>query len=195
MNDALVKKIDRAIQYICSFQPTTEPYYTCYSGGKDSDAIRLLCEMAGANYELHNNHTTVDAPETVYYIREVMSRYGQKRTIYDEKDGHRIHHYGEKGFIHFPLKTMWDLIEMRGPATRVHRHCCARLKESGGKGRVKLTGVRWAESTKRKLNSGFIRIVGKPKFVTRMLERSGGVINMTQMGGSYLIPMMIPLAA
>jgi len=36
------------------------------------------------------------------------------------------------------------------PPTRVVRYCCEHLKETGGKGRLKVTGVRWDESTKRK---------------------------------------------
>ena len=43
----LNKKIDRALRYIDSFAPKTEPYYVCYSGGKDSDCIRLLCDIWG----------------------------------------------------------------------------------------------------------------------------------------------------
>lgn len=40
-------KENRAIQYLKSFQPESEPYYLCYSGGKDSDCIRILAELAG----------------------------------------------------------------------------------------------------------------------------------------------------
>lgn len=71
MTKELQNKIDRSICILQNFQPEDEPYYLCYSGGKDSDAVRLLADMAGVNYELHNNHTTVDAPETVRYIREI----------------------------------------------------------------------------------------------------------------------------
>ena len=34
-------KEQRAIQYLKAFEPETEPYYLCYSGGKDSDVIRI----------------------------------------------------------------------------------------------------------------------------------------------------------
>ena len=40
------------------------------------------------------------------------------------------------------------------PPTRVVRYCCSVLKEQGGKGRMITTGVRWAESAKRRKNRG-----------------------------------------
>lgn len=46
---------------------------------------------------------------------------------------------------------MWNLIpKKKMPPTRVVRYCCAELKEVGGVGRFVITGVRWAESAKRK---------------------------------------------
>lgn len=48
----------------CSHYPK-ETDYLCYSGGKDSDCVRILAELAGVNYDLVHNLTTVDAPETV----------------------------------------------------------------------------------------------------------------------------------
>ena len=64
-----IEKEKRAIQYLKSFEPESEPYYLCYSGGKDSDAIKILAQLAGVNFEAHHNLTTVDAPETVRYIK------------------------------------------------------------------------------------------------------------------------------
>lgn len=64
-----IEKEKRAIQYLRTFEPQDEPYYLCYSGGKDSDVIKILAYLAGVKFEAWHNHTTVDAPETVYYIR------------------------------------------------------------------------------------------------------------------------------
>lgn len=131
MRHILQEKIDRAIEVIRFFAPSTEPYYVCYSGGKDSDVIRILMDLSGVDYELHNNHTTVDAPETVRYIRKVMSQYGEKKHYIDE-DGCRVTQYGEKGFVHYPKETMWKLIPRKlMPPTRLARYCCAELKEGG----------------------------------------------------------------
>ena len=75
------EKEKTAIERLKAFEPQTEPYYLCYSGGKDSDCIRILASLAGVNHDIVNNHTTVDAPETVRYIRSIPGvkiRYPEK---------------------------------------------------------------------------------------------------------------------
>lgn len=47
-----IEKEKRAIKYLRSFEPEEEPYYLCYSGGKDSDAIRILAQLAEECAEL-----------------------------------------------------------------------------------------------------------------------------------------------
>lgn len=135
-----IEKEKTAIERLRAFEPETEPYYLCYSGGKDSDVIRILAELAGVRHEIHHNHTTVDAPETVRYVRSIPGV-----------------------IIHHPELTMWELIPKNGvPPTRVSRYCCSVLKERGGKGRLRITGVRWAESPRRRKNRGLVDIKGKP---------------------------------
>ena len=57
---------------------------------------------------------------------------------------------------------MWNLIPRKlMPPTRVVRYCCEALKESGGDGRLVVTGVRWAESSNRKANQGAVTVMGK----------------------------------
>jgi phosphoadenosine phosphosulfate reductase len=136
-----IEKEKRAIQYLKTFEPQDEPYYLCYSGGKDSDVIKILAQLAGVKYEAVHNLTTVDAPETVYYVRS------QNDVRIDK-----------------PEQTMWQLIEQKVmPPTRLCRYCCEKQKEHGGQGRLKVTGVRWAESNSRKEGSGLVQIIGKPK--------------------------------
>lgn len=121
-------KVQVAIERIKMFEPV-EGYYVAISGGKDSDVIKALCDIAGVKYELHHQHTTVDAPETVRYIRETYPNC----------------------IIDYPEKTMWQLIVEQGfPPTRKMRYCCKVLKEYGGEGRRKILGVRWEESSNRK---------------------------------------------
>lgn len=111
------EKEKRAIQYLKMFEPESEPYYLCYSGGKDSDCIRILAELAGVKHDINHNLTTVDAPETVRYIRTIPNV-----------------------IIHRPELTMWQLIvKHKMPPTRIARYCCRELKEKGGKGRIKVT--------------------------------------------------------
>lgn len=159
-----VDKEKRAIQYLKAFEPQTEPYYLCYSGGKDSDVIRILAGLAGVKHDIVNNHTTVDAPETVRYIRSIPGVQ-----------------------IEYPKKTMWQLIvEKRIPPTRIVRYCCASLKERGGQGRVKITGVRWEESAKRAANADIVKIVGKPKTVEKMALEIGADAKKNDLGGIIL---------
>jgi phosphoadenosine phosphosulfate reductase len=57
---------------------------------------------------------------------------------------------------------MWTLIpKKKTPPTRMARYCCEKLKESNSQGRMVVTGVRWAESTKRAQNHGTITVFGK----------------------------------
>jgi phosphoadenosine phosphosulfate reductase len=158
------EKETRAIQYLQSFEPEGEPYHLCYSGGKDSDVIRILAELAGVRYDINHNLTTVDAPETVRYVRSIPGV-----------------------IIHRPEKTMWQLIEEKlMPPTRLARYCCEKLKEHGGEGRLKITGVRWAESNNRKQNADVVRIIGKPKTTQTEAEKMGAEFQPTPKGGILL---------
>ena len=167
MNSELMQKEKDAIARLKAFEPKDEPYYLCYSGGKDSDVIRILAQLAGVKHEIHHNLTTVDAPETVAYIKTIPGVIIEKAR-YD--DG--------------TPKTMWNLMtKKKMPPTRIVRWCCSELKEVGGKGRLKITGVRWDESQKRKANSDVINVIGKPKETQRFFERNGINFQLTNSGG------------
>lgn len=51
-----------------------EPLIVTTSGGKDSDVCIALALAAGIPFEVQHNHTTADAPETVYHVRETFRR-------------------------------------------------------------------------------------------------------------------------
>ena len=55
---------------LMSEQYYNKPLICTYSGGKDSDVMLELFIRSGVNFEVINSHTTVDAPQTVYHIRE-----------------------------------------------------------------------------------------------------------------------------
>lgn len=162
------QKEKTAIERLRAFVPEDgEPYYLAYSGGKDSDCIRILAELADVPHELHHSLTTVDAPETVRYVKSVPG------VIIDKS-------YYPDG----TPKTMWNLIPRKKiPPTRLMRYCCQELKEQGGKGRLKITGVRWAESVKRRDNGGVVKIIGKPKTVQQYMTENGVNFQSTVQGG------------
>ena len=131
-----------------------KPLMVTYSGGKDSQVLVALAERAGINFEVVNSHTTADAPETVYFIREQFEQM-EERGI---KCSFVMPRYKDK-----PV-SMWSLIPQKlMPPTRLARYCCEILKESAGKNRFVATGVRWAESTKRKDNRGIMETMPRKK--------------------------------
>lgn len=127
-----------------------KPLIVTTSGGKDSDVCISLALAAGIDFEVQHNHTTADAPETVYHVRDTFRRLEEK---------------GIKCTINWPTYkgqpvTMWSLVSQNAiPPTRVYRYCCSVLKEGGGNGRMITTDVRWAESARRRKNRGIYEVV------------------------------------
>lgn len=163
-----IEREQEAIERLKAFAPKSgEPYYLAYSGGKDSDCIRILAALADVPHEIHHNLTTVDAPETINYIKSIPNVIIDKAR-YD--DG--------------TPKTMWNLIPKKKiPPTRLVRWCCSELKEAGGKGRFLITGVRWSESQNRRENQGGITVIGKPKDTQRFLTENNINFQLTKRGG------------
>ena len=130
--------------------------YVAFSGGKDSVAVYGVCRLAAKKLgmsvrdvcDFHYHITNVDPPELVMFIKR------------------------EFPFVvrDLPNKTMWQLIpERRMPPTRLVRYCCSELKERGGNGRFCVTGVRWAESTRRRATRGIFEDYGRTKAEARIL--------------------------
>lgn len=150
----------QAIEILQTFSGD-EPYQLGYSGGKDSDVILHLAKKAGVPFRAVHNLTTVDAPETVRYVRS-------KPEV----------------TIEYPKMSMWQLIvKHKTPPTRLFRYCCAELKERSGIGKKVVTGVRKAESRKRAENQGIVTFAKPNKEIKQnvddvnfSLNSSGGVI-------------------
>lgn len=132
----------KAIERIKAFEPE-EGYYLAFSGGKDSVVCKALLDMANVKYDATYRVTSVDPPELVRFIKDQHP--DVIREVPRDKYGNPI--------------TMWNLIPRKlMPPTRVVRYCCSELKESGGDGRMTVTGVRWAESTNRKNGHGIVTV-------------------------------------
>lgn len=103
-------------------------FYLAFSGGKDSQSLYHVAQLAGVKFESHYALTTLDPPELVRFIR---SNYPD--VIIDRPD-----------------MTFAQLcIKKKALPTMRMRFCCALLKETKGAGTVTLTGVRRQESVKR----------------------------------------------
>lgn len=153
-NATLEEKIQESKNALILASEMSQTYYhkpliITYSGGKDSDVMLHLAEscLKPSEFEVLNSHTSVDAPETVYHIRDVFKRLnhkGIKATVFYPryKDGKQI--------------TMWNLIPKKQlPPTRLVRYCCSVLKEVSTPNRMIAVGVRESESIRRKGKSIF----------------------------------------
>lgn len=165
MSDKESKAIDRIkMASEMSLRYYKKPLICTYSGGKDSDVMLELFKRSGIPFEVHNSHTTADAPQTVRHIRKVF------RDL--ELQG--IHCEIEMPTYQGNPTSMWKLIPIKlMPPTRMVRYCCSVLKETGCQNRYIATGVRWDESTKRKSREEFEYIAkeikNKEKFTKVML--------------------------
>jgi phosphoadenosine phosphosulfate reductase len=125
LNEMGWNKIQMAIEVIKQNEPP-EGYYVANSGGKDSGIIVDLCKKAGVKFDAHYCVSPIDPPEVYKFLKE-----HHPETQWD---------YHAKGF--------WK--NNKGMPTKQFRWCCKLIKESGGTGRTVVTGIRWAESAKRK---------------------------------------------
>lgn len=125
MNTTTEIKEQRAINLLKSFSAAAgEPIEISYSGGKDSDIILKLAELAEVEYRAIHKSTTIDRPGTLAHCREVGAE------------------------IIRPKKSFLQLIEAKGFPSRMSRFCCEVLKEY----KVlpfAVQGIRRAESTAR----------------------------------------------
>lgn len=166
----LTEKEKAAIKRLREFEPP-EGYYVAFSGGKDSQCIYHLCKLAGVKFDAHYNVTSVDPPELVRFIKEQYP--DVSRDIPHDKNGKAL--------------SMWNLIPARKmPPTRIVRYCCTALKESSGKERMTVTGVRWDESTGRKERHGFITVQSKSNALRKEFEDAGVKFRSSKQGGVVL---------
>lgn len=103
-------------------------YYLAFSGGKDSQALYHIAELAGVKFDAHMNLTSVDPPEVIRFVKK----------SYPDVD------------LIKPKKSIYQLaVEKQILPTMRVRWCCAEYKELSGAGRVTLIGIRHQESSRR----------------------------------------------
>lgn len=136
---ALKDKIDYSINLLrkaesMALEYSDKGFFLAFSGGKDSQALYHVAQLAGVKFEPHYSLTTLDPPELVRFIK---SQYPD--VIIDRP---------ELTFLQLCLKK-------KILPTQTARFCCAELKETKGAGRVVLTGIRKQESVRRSKRNEF----------------------------------------
>lgn len=103
-------------------------YFLAFSGGKDSQALYHIAELAGVQFKAHFSPTSVDPPAVIRFIRK---------------------QYPDVEFLKLK-ESIYSIAIRKGllPTRRV-RWCCEELKEHTGAGKVTLIGIRKAESPRR----------------------------------------------
>lgn len=103
-------------------------YYLAFSGGKDSQALIHIVQLAGVQFAGHMNLTSVDPPEVIRFVKKA---------------------YPEVELIK-PKDSIFNIAIQKQilPTMRV-RWCCEEYKETAGAGKVTLIGIRHEESTRR----------------------------------------------
>lgn len=130
---SLQSRIDYSIDLLRKAEPLAlkmhpDGFHLAFSGGKDSQVLYHIAQMAGVKFRAHMQVTTLDPPELMHFVR----------TKYPDVALHR------------PEINFYKLLEEKGLLpTRQARWCCEKLKEHAGAGTVTLVGVRASESTRR----------------------------------------------
>ena len=103
-------------------------YFLAFSGGKDSQALYHIAQLARVRFKGHMNLTSVDPPEVIRFVKK----------------------YYPEVKLNKPGKSIFQSAVERQilPTMRV-RWCCAEYKETAGAGKVTLIGIRKAESSRR----------------------------------------------
>lgn len=133
MNNQLIELERKAIRFIrnaerLALRMNERGFHVAFSGGKDSQVLLALVEMAGVKHHAEMQVTTVDSPNLMKFVR----------TYYPQ-----VH-------LNLPKLNMRQLIlKKKMLPTRQARFCCAFLKEQAGSGCCTCTGIRRSESVKR----------------------------------------------
>lgn len=134
MRESLKKKIEYSIDLLRKSEKMAirlDPengFYLAFSGGKDSQALYHIAQMAGVKFKAHMNLTSVDPPEVIRFVKK---------------------QYPDVELIK-PKMSIYDMaLKKHILPTRTLRWCCAEFKEMSGAGKVTLIGIRKEESARR----------------------------------------------
>lgn len=103
-------------------------FYNTFSGGKDSQCLYHLVQIAGVKAKTHMNLTSIDPPEVIRFVKQ---------------------EYPDVELIK-PKMSIYEMAKKKCVLpTKIMRWCCAEFKETSGAGKVTLIGIRREESVRR----------------------------------------------
>lgn len=123
-----VNLLQKAEKIALAYGGKNNGYYLAFSGGKDSQALYHITELACVKFDAHMNLTSVDPPEVIRFVKQ---SYPEVDLIKPKKS---IYQYAVEKEILPTMRVRW---------------CCAEYKEMSGAGRVTLIGIRHQESSRR----------------------------------------------
>ena len=122
-----IQLLQKAEKIALSYDPD-HGYYLAFSGGKDSQCLYHIAQLAGVKFKAHMNLTSVDPPEVIRFVKK---------------------NYPEVELIKPGKSIFQHAIEKQILPTKRVRWCCTEYKETAGAGKVTLIGIRKAESSRR----------------------------------------------
>lgn len=172
--------LNRSLKLIKSFEKPAlhrnpKGFIVGYSGGKDSDVLVHLFRRAGVKFSVVHNHTTLDFPETVYYVRR------------------KFHEWELQGIdcnIYMPNTNFWSLClqKLMLPSRKV-RFCCDNFKERDIpelRFALRSFGVRKAESIKRSVNRDSIETRNRADYKDLKKYHFDNLEDVRQTGACYI---------
>ena len=134
MRPSFKKKLDYSIALLQRMEKLALRYdaehgfWLAFSGGKDSQALYHVAQMAGVRFKAFMSLTSVDPPQVIRFVKR---------------------HYPDVERIK-PKASIFDLaVEKTILPTMRARWCCVELKENAKPQTVTLIGIRRAESVRR----------------------------------------------
>jgi phosphoadenosine phosphosulfate reductase len=140
-----LNKVDFAIKLLREWEPA-EGYYLADSGGKDSCVVRDILIKSGCKFDAHYNVSPIDPPQIYSFLKE--------------------HHQDTQWDYH--ARGFWKMVQKHGLPLPNRRWCCKIIKESGGFGRMVVTGIRSDESNNRN-KYNYIRSYVKSKIESKVM--------------------------
>jgi phosphoadenosine phosphosulfate reductase len=122
-----VELLKKAEKFALAYDPA-DGFWLSFSGGKDSQALIHLAQLADIKFKARFSPTSVDPPELIRFIRRK---------------------YSEVEFLPLKNSIYKEFLKRKVLPSMNMRWCCDVYKENNAPNKVVLVGVRHAESARR----------------------------------------------